>query len=70
MVSESCSNTRLEWYHRIQDSLMCFCKVLLVFATFLTEFFAFLVVVGFLFLLFNNDLMSLIFAQGNHNRSN
>ncbi|GFK54699.1 hypothetical protein VcPa08_01691 [Vibrio cholerae] len=66
MVSESCTHIRLEWYHRIQDSLMCFCKVLLVFVTFLTEFFTVLVVVGY-YLLFNNDLMSCLFAQGNHN---
>ncbi|OXX36234.1 hypothetical protein B9J90_08905 [Vibrio sp. V09_P4A23P171] len=45
---------------------MCFCKVLLVFVTFLTEFFTVLVVVGF-YLLFNNGLMGCPFAQGNHN---
>ncbi|OXX72461.1 hypothetical protein B9J87_08465 [Vibrio sp. V19_P1S1T109] len=47
---------------------MCFCKVLLVFVTFLTEFFTVLVVVGF-YLLFNNGLMGCPFAQGNHNHS-
>ncbi len=51
------THTRLEWYHRIQDSLMCFCKVLLVFVTFLTEFFTVLVLVGF-YLLFNNELIA------------